>query len=74
MNENIDVSEIFENARKDPTLFSTVDIQNLLDSIENEKNDCLENKTLSTVQDDILDSLEELEISEENAQNKFVRS
>jgi hypothetical protein len=66
MNENIDVSEIFENARKDPTLFSTVDIQNLLDSIENEKNDYLEDKTLSTVQDDILESLEELEMSEED--------
>lgn len=66
MNESIDVNEIFENARKDPTLFSTMDIQNILDSIENEKNDYLENKTLSTVQDDILGSLEELELSEDD--------
>lgn len=65
MNENIDVNEIFENARKDPTLFSTMDIQNILDSIENEKNDYLENKTLSSIQDSILESLEDLEMPED---------
>ena len=43
--DKINVQEIFENAMRDPTLFSTIDIENLLTSIENEKNDYLENKT-----------------------------
>ena len=42
--EKIDVNEIFENALKDPELFSTLDIEQLLDSIENDKNDYLERK------------------------------
>ena len=42
--EKINVNEIFENAMKDPSLFSTIDIENLLNSLENEKNDYLENK------------------------------
>ena len=36
------IQEIFENARKDPELFSTIDIEQLLESIESEKNDYLE--------------------------------
>ena len=51
--EKIDVSEIFENALKDPELFSTLDIEQLLDSIENDKNDYLENKTMNLVTEDI---------------------
>ena len=42
-NEKLNIQEIFENARKDPTLFSTMNIEELLNSIENEKNDYLEN-------------------------------
>lgn len=71
MNENINVNEIFENARKDPTLFSTIDIQNLLDSIEHEKNDYLENKTLTSVHDDTIESLKELELSEDDIKQTF---
>jgi hypothetical protein len=51
--EKIDVHEIFENALKDPELFSTLDIEQLLDSIENDKNDYLENKTMNLVTEDI---------------------
>ena len=36
MNES-EINEIFENAMKDPELFSTIDIDNLLESIENKK-------------------------------------
>ena len=34
-----DINEIFENAIKDPSLLSTLDINNLLNSLENDKND-----------------------------------
>ena len=67
MDTSINVNEIFESAIKDPSLFSTIDIDNLLESIENEKNDYLENKTMQTVTDEIFDKICELGISETKA-------
>jgi hypothetical protein len=64
MDTSINVNEIFESAIKDPSLFSTLDINNLLESIENEKNDYLENKTMQTVTDEIFDKIRELGIPE----------
>jgi hypothetical protein len=43
------VKEIYETAKKDPSLFSTLDIDNLLNTVENRKNDYLENKTMSGI-------------------------
>lgn len=63
----LNIQEIFENARRDPTLFSTMDIEKLLDSIENEKNDYLENKTMEDITNDIFDSISDLDISLEQA-------
>ena len=71
-NEKVNINEIFENARRDPTLFSTMDIEKLLDSIENEKNDYLENKTMEDITNDIFNSISELDISLEQA--KFLCS
>jgi hypothetical protein len=67
MDTSINVNEIFESALKDPSLFSTLDINNLLESIENEKNDYLENKTMQTVTDEIFDKIRELGIPETKA-------
>lgn len=50
---NININEIFENAQKDPSLFSTMDINMLLSLIENEKNDYLENKTMKDITEEI---------------------
>jgi hypothetical protein len=47
--DKINMNEIFENAMRDPSLFSAMDIETLLESIENENNDYLENKTTQTV-------------------------
>ena len=44
--ENLDINTMFENAMNDPTLLSTIDINKLLDTLENDKNDYLENKTI----------------------------
>ena len=56
----INIKEIFENAMKDPSLFSTLDIENLLNSVENVKNDYLDNKTLSIVAEDIFNTINTL--------------
>ena len=63
--ERINIDEIFENAMKDPSLFSTLDIENLLDSIENTKNDYLENKTTESIAKEILYVIRELKTSKE---------
>jgi hypothetical protein len=44
-----DINELFENAIRDPSLLSTLDIDSLLSSLENDKNDYLENKTIDSV-------------------------
>ena len=51
--ENLDLQSIFEQAKKDPTLFSTLDIQSLLESVEHVKNDYLENRTMTRINEDI---------------------
>jgi hypothetical protein len=69
INNKINVNEIFENARKDPSLFSTMNIQELLNSIENEKNDYLENKTMADVTKQMFETISELDLSLEETQN-----
>ena len=69
INNKINVNEIFENARKDPSLFSTMNIQELLNSIENEKNDYLENKTMADVTKEMFETISELDLSLEETQN-----
>jgi len=57
--EEFDINQIFEDALKDPSLFSRIDIDNLLDTIETEKNDYLDNKTIQSVSDDIVEKVSE---------------
>jgi hypothetical protein len=56
----IDINEIFENALKDPELFSTLDIEKLLENIESEKNNYLEGKTMLSINNEIYDKINEL--------------
>lgn len=69
------IHEIFENARKDPELFSTIDIEQLLESIESDKNDYLEGKTLKDINNDIYDKINTLDMIIEKKQeicNKLI--
>ena len=52
-----EVNKIFESAVKDPTLLSTIDVESLLSSIEDSKNDYLENKTTEMINQDIFNSV-----------------
>jgi predicted peroxiredoxin len=61
----MNVDEIFEAAKKDPTLFSTLDIEAILDSVENEKNDYLENKTMDDITKEVFENICELALSKE---------
>lgn len=65
MNES-EINEIFQNALKDPELFSTIDIENLLDSIENEKNDYLDGKTMTDINKEIYEKIATVNVSVTN--------
>lgn len=66
-----DFAEIFEKVKADPTLFSTLDVNRLLEKIENEH--YLENKSADDISKDIFDEIEELDLSEEVAMNYCMR-
>ena len=53
----MDIQEIFENAKNDPSLFSSINIDELLDKIENETTEYLENKTLGDISKTVLEIL-----------------
>jgi len=62
MTEKININQLFEKAMKDPELFSTLDIHHLLQSIENDKNDYLEKKTMEQITHEIYESVAQLTI------------
>jgi hypothetical protein len=68
------IHQIFENALKDPELFSTIDIEKLLDSIENEKNEYLDEKTMEDITKDIYEIINEVFYEDEKEEicNKLV--
>jgi len=73
--DNTDINEIFDNALKDPSLLSKLDIDKLLDSLENPSNDYLENKTLSDVTNTVYDKLKDIDIEKEKIEilcNKLI--
>jgi hypothetical protein len=75
MSDRINVREIFDNALKDPSLFSTLDIEHLLDTIESTKNDYLDNKTMKTVNEDVYTKIAELKLTKEKSKemcNKLI--
>ena len=68
-----EIANIFEQAKLDPSLFSTMDIENLLTTIENEKNDYLENKTTGHIASTIMEELEELGLSQEEIEPIYIK-
>jgi hypothetical protein len=49
----MNIQEIYDKAIEDPTLFSTIDIDELLNNIESETTEYLENQTLSTISEKV---------------------
>ena len=63
--EKVNINQIFENVMADHSLLDTIDIEHLLDTIENEKNDSLENKTMDSVNVEIFEKINELNFKKE---------
>ena len=58
----LDISRLIQEAHADPTLFSKLDVDALLDSLESAKNDFLENQTIDSVAEHVFHSLKRLPI------------
>ena len=69
--DSMNINQIFEDALTDPSLLSTLDIDNLLESIENTKNDYLDNKTTSDITSEIQDKLNEIGLSDDEKEIIF---
>jgi len=54
------IEQVYKDAINDPTLLSSLDIDELLDTLENETNDYLENKTLDGITDEIYEGVCEI--------------
>ena len=52
----MNIEQLFADARRDPSLFSQLDINRILDSLENTSNDYLENQSLETIQTAVRDA------------------
>jgi hypothetical protein len=62
---DIDIREIYENALKDPTLLSSLNINDLLDTLENDSNSYLQNKTLKSINKEVYETISEIGCDEE---------
>lgn len=71
--DSLNINQIFEDALTDPSLLSTLDIDNLLKSIENTKNDYLDNKTTSDITSEIQDKLNEIGLSDDEKEIIIVK-
>lgn len=71
--DSLNINQIFEDALTDPSLLSTLDIDNLLESIENTKNDYLDNKTTSDITSEIHDKLNEIGLSDDEKEIIIVK-
>lgn len=58
-----EIQDIYENAMKDPTLFSSLNIDDLLEGIDEEKYNSLDGKTISSMTETIYNVLENEDIS-----------
>ena len=68
INENISenaltpemINLVYEDAMKDPSLLSSLNVDELIDTLENDKNDYLENKTLKKITNEIYEVTKEI--------------
>jgi hypothetical protein len=67
----MDYNKILEEAREDPSLFSMIDVDKLLEKVDNANH--LENKSVRSIARDIHDAIIELNVSEQSLQ-KFCNS
>lgn len=71
--ETVNIDTIFEDALNDPSLLSTIDIDNLLNSIESTKNDYLDNKTMTDITNDIYEKINEINVPQNKKEDFYTK-
>jgi hypothetical protein len=61
----MNIQQLFQDAQNDPSLLSTIDINDLLNSLENKNNDYLIDKTLNDIQNEIINIFNQNNFSKE---------
>lgn len=64
------INDVYNEAIKDPSLLASLDVEQLLSTLENENNDYLEDKTLKGITDEIHDIIQSV-IEDIELQQKF---
>ena len=72
MNENIDIKQIYDDAVKENTIFTTDDIQNILEASTN-NNEYLEEQTTETIANIVHNSLNRLNLPNEVITDYYYR-
>jgi hypothetical protein len=72
MNENIDIKQIYDDAVKENNIFTTDDIQNILEASTND-NEYLEEQTTETIANIVYNSLNRLDLSTEVIRDYYYR-
>jgi hypothetical protein len=70
---SVNVKQIMEEAKSDPALLSTLDINSLLKAIDEKNTDYLENKTLEDVNRDVFDAVNQTPL-DDAAKEKMIKS
>jgi len=73
MNENIDIKQIYEDAVKENTIFTTDDIQNILEASTNNSNEHLEEQTTESIANIVHNSLKRTNLSNEVITDYYYR-
>jgi len=69
----IDIKQIIDDAKADPSLLSTIDINSLLKAIDEKNTDYLENKTLKDINKDVFDTISD-QNCDDTAKEKMIKS
>jgi hypothetical protein len=73
MNENIDIKQIYEDAVNENNIFTSADIQNILDASTNSSNEHLEEQTTESIANIVHNSLKRLDLSNEAITDYYYR-
>ena len=69
--QNISTKELFQNAKCDPELAAAINIDDLMLAIDNNKNEHLDNKTLTNIAEDKYIQLKKLNLSKDKTKELF---
>jgi hypothetical protein len=59
------INQLYQDALTDPSLLSTLDVDQLLSTLETNKNDYLENKTLNGITNDVYNCIRDIRVDNE---------